>query len=79
MIQTEHGRKGMRLARALSFVLLAAVAVLWSWNTVAVDLFAAPSMTYRHALALLLLAMVLGATAAWAFRIACPRPRRAAG
>jgi uncharacterized membrane protein YwzB len=79
MIETEHGRNSMRVARALSLVLLAAVGVLWSWNTVAVDLFAAPSMAYRHALALLLLAVVLGTAAAWAFRAACPRPRRGAG
>ena len=33
-------------------VLLGGVALLWAWNTLAVDLFQAPAAQFKHALAL---------------------------
>jgi hypothetical protein len=41
-------------------VIAAAIAILWSWNTLAVDLFALPQMQFRHALAVIVLAGLLG-------------------
>jgi len=51
--------------------LLAGVAGLWSWNTLA-ELFSWPQAQYRHALAALLILLVAG-------RILSPARRSAAG
>lgn len=42
-------------------VIVASIAVLWSWNTLAGDLFALPEMQFRRAFAVVLLAAILGA------------------
>jgi len=44
-------RHGHRALISLGFLLLAAVLVLWGWNTLAVDLFGAPVAKFKHALA----------------------------
>ena len=41
-------------------VIAATITVLWSWNTLAGDMFALPEMEFRHAFALVLLAGILG-------------------
>jgi len=46
----------------------ASIAVLWSWNTLAGDLFALPQMQFRHALAAVLLGAVLGAVISFGAR-----------
>jgi|GEM_PF-5878290 len=40
----------------LATVLLGAVLVLWSWNTIVADLFTGPAMHYKHALAMVAVA-----------------------
>ena len=40
-----------RVAVVLASVLVGSVAILWSWNVVAHDLFGGPQAEYRHALA----------------------------
>lgn len=55
MFNLNHGRYSLHYRRALLAVvafLLATVAALWSWNTLA-ELFAWPQAEYRHALAAL--------------------------
>jgi hypothetical protein len=37
-----------------------AVAILWSWNTLAVDLFGAPEFAFRHAVAATIGVLVVG-------------------
>jgi hypothetical protein len=42
----------------------ASVALLWGWNTLAVDLFQAPKAQFRHVLAAV--AMLIAVAATWA-------------
>jgi len=71
-----HRRLGHRLLLASGTVLLSAILLLWAWNTLAVELFAAPRMGFRHAIAAeILLATPLLALAAL---LARRRPPRAA-
>lgn len=42
------------LVFAIAFAVAGAIAVLWSWNTIA-ELFGGPAMQFKHALAVLLL------------------------
>lgn len=46
-----------------------AIVLLWAWNTIAVDLFAAPVVGFRHALAVEVAGVVIGALAGFALRI----------
>jgi hypothetical protein len=53
---------------AVLALIAASVAVLWSWNTLAGDLFALPEMQFRHAFALVLLIGILGTVFSFASR-----------
>lgn len=44
-------RWGHALLTATVVILLGSAALRWGWNTVAVDLFQAPAVTFKHALA----------------------------
>ncbi len=44
-------RWGHALLTATVVILLGSAALRWGWNTVAVDLFQAPAITFKHALA----------------------------
>ncbi len=46
---------------AIGVLFVSGVLILWSWNTFAVDLFQAPKMQFRHALAIELLAASIAA------------------
>lgn len=58
-----HDYKGH--GRTLAFVVLGiavgGIAILWSWNTLAVELFHQPEMAWRHAIAAVLLILTTGA------------------
>lgn len=53
-------RYGVAVAAAAAAFVVGAVVIMWSWNTVAVDLFAAPVMLFRHAVAVELGTAVVG-------------------
>jgi hypothetical protein len=54
-------RLAVAAAALLGVALAAGVMILWSWNTVAVDLFRAPPAQFRHAVAVeIFLAAVTG-------------------
>lgn len=59
---TELGNKGhgRTIVLSLSAVFFGGVAILWSWNTVAVEMFAQPEMEFRHAIAVELLIIAAG-------------------
>jgi len=43
-----HGRS---IVAAVALLFAGAFVVVWSWNSIAVDLFAAPAIDFRHAVA----------------------------
>lgn len=45
-------------AGVVALLLLGGVVLLWGWNTFATELFAAPRLAFRHALALEVLALL---------------------
>jgi len=51
MTELESKGHGRTIVMSLIAVLCGGVAILWSWNTVAVDMFAHPEMEFRHAFA----------------------------
>jgi len=51
MTELENKGHGRAIAMTLIAVLCGGVAILWSWNTIAVDMFAHPAMEFRHAFA----------------------------
>lgn len=53
-----YGRIALGAVMALA---LTGVAILWSWNTLAAELFGLAPMEFRHALAAALLAVAAGA------------------
>ncbi len=56
---------------------LATTALLWGWNTFAVEMLAKPSMQFKHALALEILLAALAAAPLLAWRaVAAGRPAR---
>jgi hypothetical protein len=57
------------VATAASF-LVGAVVILWSWNTIAVDLFGAPNVALRHAIAIELAVAVVGIAIGFIARLA---------
>jgi hypothetical protein len=63
---------GRVLAGGVAF-LGAAVALLWVWNTLAVDLFGAPVATFRHALAAQVAVLILVALVRWQRNALSPR------
>ena len=68
-------RRLLRAALALSLLLLAGgVVLLWAWNALAPELFGAPEIGFRHALALELLLGLLVAIPAIAIRAFAHHP-----
>ena len=65
-------RRGVHVA--LTFLIGAAL-ILWSWNTVATDLFAAPAMELRHAFAAEMLVATAIALPVLLFRTIAGRER----
>lgn len=57
---------------------LGGVLIHWSWNGVAADLFGAPTMAFRHAVAAEVLIGTLAAIGALSARFAARRPGRRA-
>lgn len=65
MAWTEHNRGRAHGVFGVLFAFAAAsVAILWSWNSFAVDILGLPEIRFRHAVALELLVVVLSATTA---------------
>ena len=68
-------RRLLRAALALSVgLLLGGVVLLWSWNALAPELFGAPELAFRHALALELLLGLLIAIPTIAIRAFAHHP-----
>ncbi len=47
------------IAVAMALFLVGSIAVLWSWNTLAVDLFQLPQARFKHAIAFVVLLGVM--------------------
>ena len=60
MMNIENKGHGRTIAMSLIAIFFGGVAILWSWNTFAVDLFAQPEMEFRHAVAVELLLIAVG-------------------
>jgi hypothetical protein len=60
MMELENKGHGRTIVMSLIAIVLGGVAILWSWNTLAVDLFHLPEMTFRHAVAAVLLLVAAG-------------------
>ena len=65
-----HGRTLVILLAGLG---LAGIALMWGWNTFAVDLMGQKAMHYRHAVALELLVFAVAAVFAFAGRLMAVR------
>ena len=68
-----HGGRARALLITLLALGLAATALLWGWNTFAVELLAQPAMHLRHALALELTVLSVAGTASLAGRLVAAR------
>jgi hypothetical protein len=62
-MELENKGHGRTIVMSLIAIVLGGVAILWSWNTLAVDLFGLPEMTFRHAVAAVLLLVAAGSLA----------------
>jgi hypothetical protein len=62
-------RYGAAVAATVAALLIGALVILWSWNTAAVKLFAAPAMAFRHAFAIELGVAVVGTVIAFVSRL----------
>ena len=60
MMELENKGHGRTIVMSLIAIVLGGGAILWSWNTHAVDLFGLPEMTFRHAVAAVLLLVAAG-------------------
>jgi hypothetical protein len=60
MTELETKGHGRTIIMSLIAVFIGAIAILWSWNTIAVDMFAQPEMEFRHAIAVELLIIAAG-------------------
>ncbi|MFY0681176.1 MAG: hypothetical protein JXR13_11420 [Thalassovita sp.] len=60
MMEFENKGHGRTIMKSLLVIIVGGVAILWSWNTLAVDLFGLPEMAFRHALASVLLLVAIG-------------------
>lgn len=65
--QRHHTAKAIFFVAAILFV--GGVLILWSWNTFAGDLFQAPDMRFKHALAAETLIVVIAAIVALSARV----------
>ena len=55
MTETHVKGRAKQIALAIGAFCLASVIVIWSWNTLAVDLFGLSHMQFKHAVAVVLL------------------------
>ena len=60
-VNIEYHSIGKRLLIGTAIVIVSGIAVMWAWNTLAVDLFQLPAVKFRHAFAAELLLISLGA------------------
>jgi hypothetical protein len=60
MMELENKGRGGTIVMSLIAIAFGGIAILWSWNTVAVDLFGQPEMALRHAIAVELLLIASG-------------------
>jgi hypothetical protein len=60
MMELENKGHGRTIVMSLIAIVFGGIAILWSWNTVAVDLFGQPEMALRHAIAVELLLIASG-------------------
>lgn len=77
MTSHERGRLhrlAVTFTSAVALLLGAAVALLWAWNTIAVDLLGGQRAQFRHALAAEMVLIAVFATWAFIARVAGARP-----
>ncbi|MFT6607924.1 MAG: hypothetical protein ACJA2X_003142 [Halocynthiibacter sp.] len=60
MMEFENKGHGRTIIMSLIAIVVGGVAILWSWSTLAVDLFGLPEMAFRHAFASVLLLVATG-------------------
>jgi len=75
----DRGRIGAlahRIGRVNLAISLAAIGVLWAWNRSVGELFGAPTLQFKHALALALLLVLAGWLVRNGVRLARPAPGR---
>jgi hypothetical protein len=60
MMELENKGHGRTIVMPLIAIVFGGIAILWSWNTVAVDLFGQQEMAFRHAFAVALLLIASG-------------------
>lgn len=75
MMMNDGRRIALATLTVVAVLLVGGVAVLWSWNAIAVDLFEAPVMKFKHALAAELMAVTIAAIGGLAWRV-CAGYRR---
>ena len=56
----ENRGHGRTFVISLIAIVFAGIAILWSWNTLAVDLFGLAEMEFRHAVAMVLSLIAIG-------------------
>lgn len=67
--QAFHKGHGRTIGKYTLLIFVSCVAILWSWNSFAVEIFAAPEMKFKHALALEILFIVAVAVYAETVRL----------
>lgn len=60
--QITHEGRGQTILKSLVILTLSSIAVLWAWNTLAVDLFALPEMQFKHGFAVMVSMIAMFAT-----------------
>jgi hypothetical protein len=68
-IDHSHKKHGKSLALAIAGLLGGSIALLWGWNTFAVEILSQQEMRLKHALALELLILSLAAMIPMAWRL----------
>ena len=63
-----------RIGRVALGVSVVAIGVLWAWNRTLAELFGAPTVQFKHALAMALLVVLAGWLARTGVRLARPAP-----
>ena len=70
---------GRAIAAATAWFVVGAVIMLWSWNAIFVDLFAAPAIDFRQAVAGELMIAVAAANVGLGIRLITSRRQRNSG
>lgn len=79
-VQHKHDKRRARsVASALAILGLMGTALLWGWNTFAVDVLALPAIRFRHALALEVFLISVACTVPLARRLIVPSAPRTDG